>query len=290
MNHISKNKVDEYSGKVIVVTGAASGIGSAIAKKFAAAGGQIALLDFDISSLEQFTSQMEKENLLVFSHLCDVSKQDNCNKAIQAIIHHWGRIDILVNNAGITQRGSFLKTDISVIKRVMDVNFYGSLFCTKAALPQIIKNKGSVIVIESVAGVTPLPGRTGYCASKHALHGMFSTLRTELRQCGVHVMNVCPGFIKTNLQTRALGINGQIADTPRSTIGNDATPQVVADAILTGLRKHKNILAITSAGKLAYWLNRLSPALFEIKINGPNTQFRFFSDCIDTCGLNTLFE
>ncbi len=255
--------MNEYTDKVIVVTGAASGIGSAISEAFAKKGGKIALLDFDAASLEQFHHKMNTCYTNVFSHCCDVSNQNECIKAIKSIIDYWGRIDILVNNAGITQRGSFLKTDIKVFKRVMEVNFYGSLYCTKQALPQIIKNKGAIIVIESVAGVTPLPGRTGYCASKHALHGLFTTLRTELRDKGVHIMNVCPGFVRTNLQNRALGADGTIADTPRSTIGKDATPQMVADVILKGLEKRKNILAITLAGKLAYWLNRLWPALFE---------------------------
>ncbi len=255
--------MNEYTDKVIVITGAASGIGSAISEAFAKRGGKIALLDFDTASLELFHHKMNNEHMHVFSHCCDVSNQEECNKAIQSVIDHWGRIDVLVNNAGITQRGSFLKTDIEVFRRIMDVNFYGSLYCTKQALPQIIKNKGAVIIIESVAGVTPLPGRTGYCASKHALHGMFSTLRTELRQTGVHVMNVCPGFIRTNLQTRALGTDGSIAKTPRSTIGKDATPQMVATQVLKGLARRKNILAITTAGKLAYWLNRIWPSLFE---------------------------
>ncbi len=255
--------MNEYTDKVIVITGAASGIGAAISEAFAQKGGKIALLDFDASSLEQFHNKMKNDYANVFSHCCDVSNQDECIEAIKSVIIHWGRVDVLVNNAGITQRGSFLKTDIAVFKRVMDVNFFGSLYCTKEALPQIIKNKGAIIVIESVAGVTPLPGRTGYCASKHALHGMFSTLRTELRETGVHVMNVCPGFIRTNLQTRALGTDGSIADTPRSTIGKDATPQMVATQVLKGLGKRKNILAMTLAGKFAYWLNRIWPALFE---------------------------
>jgi short-subunit dehydrogenase len=256
-------KYIDYTNKVIVITGAASGIGAELAKIFAANGGRIALLDFDLKSLDKFTTKMKNKYTRVFSHLCDVSSQDDCIKAIQAVILHWGRIDILINNAGITQRGSFLDTDISVFRKVMEVNFFGSLYCTKAALPQIIDNKGAIVVMESVAGVTPLPGRTGYCASKHALHGLFSTLRTELRNTGVHVMNVCPGFIKTNLQTRALGTDGNIACTPRSTIGNDASPVMVATAVLKGLEKRRNILAMTIPGKLAYWLNRIWPTLFE---------------------------
>lgn len=248
---------------MIVITGGASGIGAAMATAFAACGGKIALLDFDRESLGLFTRTLQETGADVFSHPCDVSDQNDCCDAVEAVIRHWGRIDILINNAGITQRGSFLDTEIPVFRKVMEVNFFGSLYCTKAALPAIIAARGAIVVIESVAGVTPLPGRTGYCASKHALHGMFATLRTELRPAGVHVMNVCPGFIRTNLQSRALGVDGSIADTPRSTVGKDYTPDMVAAAVIKGLLSRRKILALTPAGKLGYWINRISPALFE---------------------------
>ncbi len=146
-------KLKNYTDKVIVVTGAASGIGAAIAMAFAARGARTALLDFDAGALNTFTKKMEDKNYPVFSHLCDVSQQSNCFEAIQAVLNYWGRIDIMINNAGITQRGSFIKTEISVYKRVMETNFFGSLYCTKAALSQLIKNQGSIVIIESVAGV-----------------------------------------------------------------------------------------------------------------------------------------
>ena len=145
----------------------------------------------------------------------------------------------------------------------MDVNFFGSLYCTKAALPNLIQTKGLIIVNESIAGVAPLLARTGYSASKHALHGLFTSLRCELRHKGVHVMIVCPGFIRTNLQTRALCGNGKIATHAQTRVGKEDTPENVAKQIVKGILNKKSILVLTFMGKLGYLVSRLSPLLYE---------------------------
>ncbi len=256
-----KNNI--FKDKVAVITGGASGIGAALAKAFAGQGSRIALLDADGDGLEDFSNSFKALGVDIFSAQCDVTDQARCEEVIGEIKDRWGQIDILINNAGITQRGSFLATDISVFKRVMDVNFYGSLYCTKAALPEIVKSKGSVVVMESIAGIAPLPGRTGYCSSKHALHGLFSTLRTEVRSLGVHIMMVCTGFIRTNLQTRALGTDGNIASSPRTTMGKDYTPEMVAEAVIQGILKQRRLLALTPAGKLGYYVYRFMPGFYE---------------------------
>jgi short-subunit dehydrogenase len=145
----------------------------------------------------------------------------------------------------------------------MDVNFYGSLYCTKAAIKSILSRKGQIIVIESIAGIAPLLGRTGYSASKHALHGLFTSLRTEIKSAGAHVMIVCPGFIKTNLQTRALGPDNRVTKRPQSKLGKEDTPENVADAIYQGATKTKHILVLTFVGKLGYWISRFAPIFYE---------------------------
>ena len=198
-----------------------------------------------------------------FAVKCDVSVEEECKFAVAAIIERFGGIDVLVNNAGITQRSAFRKTLSSVYRKVMEINFFGSLYCTKAAVESIIARKGMIIVIESMAGVTPLLGRSGYCASKHALHGLFTTLRTEIRKYGVHVMTVCPGFVKTNLQTRALGANGSITTHPQSTIGRQTTPESVAEEIYKAALKRKNMVVLTFMGKLGYWISRIAPIFYE---------------------------
>jgi NAD(P)-dependent dehydrogenase (short-subunit alcohol dehydrogenase family) len=236
--------------KVAVVTGGASGIGLAACREFARRGAVIAMLDMDEEALRGISKEFSAKNIRVLAIACDVTLEESCKKAIDEVLAEFGQIDILFNNAGITQRGLFEKTETCVFRKVMEVNFFGSLYCTKAALPALIKTKGVIIVNESIAGVAPLLGRTGYSASKHALHGMFTSLRCELRQKGVHVMIVCPGFIRTNLQTRALGSDGNIATHEQTRVGTEDTPENVARKIIKGIEKKKAMLVLTFMGKL----------------------------------------
>jgi len=253
----------KLENQVVVVTGGASGIGWATCERFAREGTHIALLDLDEAAIAARCRELEARGVEVLGQCCDVSDQADCSAAAEAILERFGGVDVLVNNAGITQRAAFVDTQVSVFERVMAVNFFGSLYITKALIDSLIERRGQVIVIESIAGVAPLLGRTGYAASKHALHGLFTSLRTELRATGTHVMIVCPGFIKTNLQTRALGGDGEVTDHPQSTIGKQSTPEEAAEAIVQGAIERKHLVVLTLAGKLGYWLSRLAPVLYE---------------------------
>lgn len=252
-----------FEKKAVVVTGAGSGIGAAICRRFAGPGVSVGMMDLDEAAAESVGKEVSASGAEVRVFTCDVSDRSDCEDAIGRIIHQFGGIDVLVNNAGITQRGPFTENRISVYEKVMAVNFFGSLYCTKAAIHSIMERKGSIIVMESVAGVTPLVGRTGYCASKHALHGLFTSLRCEIRKSGAHVMTVCPGFVATNLQDRALGANGGIASHSRSLVGRQTTPEQVAEAVYQGTLKRKPMLVLTPMGKVGYWISRLAPNLYE---------------------------
>lgn len=254
---------EAFKDKVAVITGGAGGIGLATARAFAKEGAPVALLDMDESALAAAHEEFTAQNRAVFCRPCNVTSRERVVDCIRAVRDHFGRIDILFNNAGITQRGLFRDTEIEVFKRVMDVNFYGSLYCTKAALPDLVQSKGMIIVNESIAGIAPLLGRTGYAASKHALHGLFTSLRCELRAQGVHVMVVCPGFIRTNLQTRALGADGNIATHEQTRIGKQQTPEQAAAEIVRGASQRKNTLVLTPMGRLGHYIHRLSPVLYE---------------------------
>ena len=248
---------------VVVVTGAASGIGAAVCRRFSREGARVGLLDFDVAGVRAAADKLKAGGVEAVGIKCDVAEEGECNSAIRQIIGLYGGIDILVNNAGITQRSAFMETKISVYRHVMDVNFYGSLHCTKAAIDSLIERKGSIIVMESLAGLTPLLGRTGYCASKHALHGFFTSLRSELRDTGVHIMIVCPGFVKTNLQTRALDGDGRVTSHPQSLVGKPASAEKVADAVWRGVLRRRNQLILTPVGKLSYWISRFAPVFYE---------------------------
>jgi len=253
----------DFKKKCVVVTGGASGIGLAIARRFSEAGATLALLDADGEALRAVEKAFQREERNVLALPCDVSMKDACTTAIEKILDHYGGIDVLVNNAGITQRGAFVDTRVEVFERVMQVNFFGTLYCTKAAIQSLIQRKGMIIVNESVAALTPLLGRTGYSASKHALHGLFASLRTELIHIGVHVMIVCPGFVHTNLQTRALGCDGGITKHPQSSVGAHETPKQVAQAVYRGALREKRLLVLTRVGKISYWMHRFAPTIYE---------------------------
>ncbi|MGM0427146.1 MAG: SDR family oxidoreductase [Thermodesulfobacteriota bacterium] len=256
-----KNK--GFHNKCVLITGGASGIGLAMGRRFGRAGARVVLLDQDASALKAAEKEGRTAGIDIWGLACDVSKEAACTTAIKSVLQHHGGIDVLVNNAGITQRGAFVDTQTQVFEQVMQVNFFGSLYCTKAAIHSLIRRKGMIIVNESVAALIPLLGRTGYSASKHALHGLFTSLRTELKNTGVHVMIVCPGFVRTNLQTRALGCDGRITAHPQSSVGAHDTPESVAEAIYQGARKRKRLLVLTRVGKLSYWIHRISPGLYE---------------------------
>ncbi len=252
-----------FVNKVVLVTGGASGIGLATCREFAGAGAIIAMLDMDEVMLNTQRAEFERAGYKILTLVCDVTSAAACQKAVEMVISQYGAIDLLFNNAGITQRGLFEKTKISVIEKVMAVNFYGSLYMTKAALPSLIKQKGMIIVNESIAGVAPLLGRCGYSASKHALHGLFTSLRCELKAKGVHVMIICPGFIKTNLQTMALGSDGKIATHKQTRVGQQQTPEFVAQKIYMGAQKKTSMMVFTLVGKIGYLISRLAPSLYE---------------------------
>jgi NAD(P)-dependent dehydrogenase (short-subunit alcohol dehydrogenase family) len=257
-----------YEKKVIVITGGASGIGAAIGERFGRDGARVAILDFDPGALKSISDRFSGMGIDVLGVKCDVTSERQCESAMKKVIKHFGGIDILVNNAGITQRSTFRNTDLSVYRKVLDVNFFGSLNSTKPALESLIRRKGTIVVTTSLAGFAPLYGRTGYSASKHALHGFFHSLRTELAHLGVHVLMLCPNFTATNLQARALNGTGKKNIGERNIVGKEATPESVARAVYYGVLKKKRELILTPMGKLVYILTRIFPSFYERTMTG----------------------
>jgi NAD(P)-dependent dehydrogenase (short-subunit alcohol dehydrogenase family) len=250
----------KHPAQTVVITGGAGGLGAAMGLRFTTAGANVALLDLDLHAAQAAAAALGPNALGL---ACDVTDFEDCQRAFDAVRARFGPIDVLINNAGITQRSLFIDADVAVLDRVMRVNWLGSAHCTKAALPDLIARKGLVAGISSVAGYAPLVGRTGYAASKHAMHGFFDSLRTELASKGVQVLVVCPAYVDTPLSGNALNAEGQpIGDGARATAGGYMTPTFVAERIYTAVQRRKRLIRISPVAHLAWWLTRLVPRLY----------------------------
>jgi NAD(P)-dependent dehydrogenase (short-subunit alcohol dehydrogenase family) len=253
----------DFRGKVVLVTGAAGGLGRALCLRFAAAGSSIVALDRDASALAGLLADLQAGGTTALAEVCDLSREEDCRRAIAGAIQTFGGIDVLVNNAGNTHRSAFARTKPDVIRRVMAVNFFGALNCTHAVLPALVARRGMIIVISSVAGFAPLIARTGYAASKHALHGFFDSLRTEVEPLGVKVLLVCPSFIETGIEKNALAGDGNLASQPQSIVGTRATPDAMAGKIHAAAARERRLLLPDAVSRSSWWLSRLAPRFYE---------------------------
>jgi NAD(P)-dependent dehydrogenase (short-subunit alcohol dehydrogenase family) len=247
----------------VVVSGAGGGLGRAVAERFARSGASLVLLDLSREAVETTAAAIARSGGTSLALACDVTDLASCDMAIASAVEKFGRVDVLVNNAGITHRSPFAATDLAVIRRVMEVNFFGAMNLTHAALPHLLTSRGAIAAISSVAGFTPLIARTGYAASKHAMHGFFESLRTEVRPQGVDVTMVCPSFIATGIDRNALGADGQLARHAQVVIGRRMTADFVADRIHAGVARREPLLLIGSTARQAWWVSRFAPSLFE---------------------------
>jgi len=249
--------------KVVIITGASSGIGLATAREFARQGARVVLAARRAELLEKIEKELKDQGYEVFSVVTDVTREEDCKSLVDKTVSKYGRIDILVNNAGISMRALFLEVEISVLRRLFDVNFWGAVQCTKYALPYLITSHGSVVGVSSVAGFVGLPGRTGYSASKYALHGFLESLRIENLRNGLHVLILCAGFTKSDIRKKALTADGSPQGfTPREE-EKMMMPEDVAKAILKALRRQRNYVILTLEGKMTALVKRIAPRLLE---------------------------
>ncbi len=245
----------ELGGRVVAITGAAGGLGRALVKAFLSRGARVAALDLDEAGLALLPAQ-------VLALPCDITQPQSCREGVAQIIERLGSLDVLVNNAGISHRSLLEATDPSVIRQVMEVNFFGTLNATQAALESIVAARGAIVAVSSVAGFAPLAARAGYASSKHALHGLFDTLRAELDGSGVDVLIACPSFIRTGIERTHLGADGTPASGPRTVVGEALDPAEVAERIVCALERGKHLLLVGRIAVLSYWLSRLAPVLY----------------------------
>jgi short-subunit dehydrogenase len=253
----------DFRNKVVIVTGASSGIGEAVAREFARNGSSVVLAARSEGRLATITLELKQQGYSAMYVKTDVSLEQDCRNLIEKTIEAFGTIHVLVNNAGISMRASFDDVEISVLQKLMDVNFWGAVYCTRYALPYLVKNKGSLVGVSSVAGFHGLPGRTGYSASKFALHGFLETVRIENLNKGLHVMIIAPGFTATEIRKHALNATGE--EQGESPLDEESltSPEYVARWVLKGIRKKKRNKLLTWDGRLTALFQRIIPEIVD---------------------------
>lgn len=247
--------------KVVLITGASLGIGKALAFDALARGARVAVCARDIGKLNETFKNVPEQDIFKFQ--LDVADEQACYAFVAQTINKFGKIDVLLNNAGMSMRALFEDLDVKVLKQLMDVNFWGTVYMTKAALPYIKRSKGVILGVSSIAGYRGLPGRTGYSSSKYAMQGFMEALRTELLRTGVHVMWVCPGYTTSNIRNTALGEKGQPMRETNMDESKMMSPEACARIILDGVEKRKRTIIMTTQGKLTVWINKLFGGLAD---------------------------
>jgi short-subunit dehydrogenase len=247
-----------FLNKVVAITGGSDGIGKELVLQCLQLGAKVATCGRNQDKL--YDLQKNNPGLPLHTLVADVSNFNDCKNFISSTINTFGSIDILINNAGVSMRALIKDAEIDVLKKVMDINFYGTVYCTKLALQSIINNKGTIVGVSSIAGYRGLPGRSGYSASKFAVNGWLESIRTELKDDGVNVMWVCPGFTSSNIRKVALNKNG---DNQGESPMNESEMMSAANCathILNAIEKRKRTLVLTFTGKRTVFMNKFFPS------------------------------
>lgn len=252
-----------FSNKTVIVTGASSGIGEALARHLAACGACVMLAARNLPKLQLIVGSIRSTGGVAEYCVTDVTSEQQCRELVEATVKVFGGVDVLICNAGLSMRALFDEVDLAVLHRLMDVNFWGTVYCAKYALPYLQQSRGSLVGISSVAGLHGLPGRTGYSASKFAMTGFLETVRIENLKKGLHVMIACPGFTASNVRFAALTADGTSqGETPR----NEAkmmTPDEVARVVARGILRRRRLCLMESEGRATHLVKKFAPALLD---------------------------
>jgi dehydrogenase/reductase SDR family protein 7B len=253
-----------FKDKVVWITGASSGIGEALAKKFAASGAKLVLSARRINELERVKKSLELPEERVLILPLDLSDTTTINTLTQQVLHKFGCIDVLVNNGGISQRALTKDAPLEIDRKIMEVNFFGTVAITKSVLPYFLKQQsGQIIVISSISGKFGFYFRSAYSASKHALHGFFESLRMEVDKDNIKVLLVCPGKIRTNISVNAVTASGEKHNKMDPGTDEGMNAEQCALKIIQGVEKGKEELFIGGKELKAVWIKRFFPGLFS---------------------------
>lgn len=250
------------NGAVFWITGASSGIGEATAMAAAKRGAKLVLSARRKEELERVKNALPHNEVLVLP--IDMEKPEEIAPAVEAVLAHFGRIDLLFNNAGISQRSSVVETKMEVFERLMNLNYLSVVALTKAVLPVMIRqNSGHILVTSSISGKLGSPMRAGYCASKHALHGFFDALRSEVYENNIQVLMVCPGYIKTQISVNAVAADGSKHGKMDENQNQGISPEECAEQIIKGIVANKEEIYIGRREVAGVYLKRFFPSLLN---------------------------
>lgn len=249
-------------GKTVWITGASSGIGEALTYALAKKNCRLIISSRKIDELQRVKSNCQCQDSILIVPL-DLSIYETMPETVAHVVANYGPIDVLVNNAGISQRSLIAETEFDVYKKLMDVNYLGTVALTKSLLPHFIKNqKGHFVTVTSLMGKFGSPYRSGYCGAKHALHGFFDVLRMEHEKDGISVTLICPGFVNTNVAKNALTADGSSQDTQDTATQNGLSAEVLAKKMIRAVEKNKFEAYIGGKERFAVYL-RLFPRLIH---------------------------
>lgn len=255
-----------FAGKVVLVTGASSGIGAELSRQFAAAGARVVLASRDINKLEEVAAACRKLGGDAHVVLLDVTVEESCRDAIEQTVGHFGKLDILVNNAGLRSHARLDEiTDLSVYDTIMRVNYLGAVWCTAYALPHLKKSKGQVVAIASLQSWAGVPTRSAYSASKHAMMGFFDSIRIELEDDGISVTVIFPSFVYSEDNARVISADGNaLGDRAGKRMPGDAmSAEECARLTLDAVAKRKRHVLMTWRAKVGRVLKLVSPSLVD---------------------------
>ena len=252
------------AGNVVVITGASKGIGAELAMQLAKKGASLALSARDVTALDEVAARCRAAGAKAIVIAADVAKEADCKALIERTVAEFGRLDTLVNNAGISMWAKFEDIeDMSILERIMQVNYMGAVYCTHYALPHLKAARGRIVGISSLSGKIGVPTRSGYAASKHAMTGFFDSLRIELRASGVTVTMIYPGFVSTGIRENATGPDGKPIEVSPVKEGEVMSVEECARITLAAISARRREVVMTARGKLAMFLKIVAPGLVD---------------------------
>lgn len=259
--------LDQMKDKVVIITGASSGIGKALAYEFGNKGAKVVLAARNLTNLLVIVTDLNKQGIQAIAVQTDVTIENDCRVLIEKTVEQFGKIDVLINNAGISMRALFIDLQLDVLRRLMDTNYWGTVYCSKYGLPYLLKSKGSLLGVISIGGYIGMPGRSGYSASKFAVRGFLDSLRIEYCKTGLHVLVVAPGFTTSNIRRAALLADGSLqGDTPRDE-NHMMSAEEVASHVYTAVIKRKRHLILTFyQGKLTILISKMFPKFVDKQV------------------------